>query len=591
MNDNILTKLSQNLLEILNDEEYYDVTIEVEISLEEYDTSDIMDILIAGSKLGLQELITYSQSFLIETKTNWMEQNFSLIYQTSFENDSFLELQKFCTSLITKKPNKIFRSSSFSSIPEKLLVLLIQSDNLQMSEIQVWQHMLNWGLAQNPELPSDPTNFTKEDFNTLKNSLQHCIPHIRFYNLTSEEFSNRVLPYKTILPKELYKDLLKYFLNPNDQLSIPRIVADSKIITPQHVELISKWIDRLEITDEIKNTYEFKLLLRGSYDGFSPKKFHEICDNQSHTVTIIKVKNSKEILGGYNPSEWKSDGSNCTTKDSFIFSFKNDDIKSYILSRVKDERHAVSNDRGLGPSFGVDLFLMKPLIFRAHMVILHYRSTCLRRILSTNKRKNDGTLFHIKLQNILPEIFQIILRYIYSGRITLEEYDTSDIIKILVAGSELGLQELITYLQSFLIKTKANWMEQNFNLIYQISFEDDSFLELQKFCTDLTSKEPDKLFKSLKFSSIPEKLLVSLNPMKIVNEILRGYNPIEWNSDYYYGTIKDSFIFSFDNNDNFEGYILSRVKNEYAVLRNYDLGPSFGNGDLVSYGDKGSCDN
>ncbi|PKY34216.1 hypothetical protein RhiirB3_453721 [Rhizophagus irregularis] len=512
MNDNILTKLSQNLLEILNDEEYYDVTIEVEISLEEYDTSDIMDILIAGSKLGLQELITYSQSFLIETKTNWMEQNFSLIYQTSFENDSFLELQKFCTSLITKKPNKIFRSSSFSSIPEKLLVLLIQSDNLQMSEIQVWQHMLNWGLAQNPELPSDPTNFTKEDFNTLKNSLQHCIPHIRFYNLTSEEFSNRVLPYKTILPKELYKDLLKYFLNPNDQLSIPRIVADSKIITPQHVELISKWIDRLEITDEIKNTYEFKLLLRGSYDGFSPKKFHEICDNQSHTVTIIKVKNSKEILGGYNPSEWKSDGSNCTTKDSFIFSFKNDDIKSYILSRVKDERHAVSNDRGLGPSFGVDLFLMKPLIFRAHMVILHYRSTCLRRILSTNKRKNDGTLFFIKLQNILPEIFQIILRYIYSGRITLEEYDTSDIIKILVAGSELGLQELITYLQSFLIKTKANWMEQNFNLIYQISFEDDSFLELQKFCTDLTSKEPDKLFKSLKFSSIPEKLLVSLNP-------------------------------------------------------------------------------
>jgi hypothetical protein len=49
-------------------------------------------------------------------------------------------------------------------------------------------------------------------------------------------------------------------------------------------------------------------------------------------------------------------------------------------------------------------------IFRAHMVILHYRSTHLRRILSTNKKKNDGTLVHIKLPNILPEIFQIILR-------------------------------------------------------------------------------------------------------------------------------------------------------------------------------------
>jgi hypothetical protein len=50
-------------------------------------------------------------------------------------------------------------------------------------------------------------------------------------------------------------------------------------------------------------------------------------------------------------------------------------------------------------------------IFRAHMVILNYRSPYLRRILSTNKKNNDGILTHIKLPNILPEIFQIILRY------------------------------------------------------------------------------------------------------------------------------------------------------------------------------------
>jgi hypothetical protein len=49
-------------------------------------------------------------------------------------------------------------------------------------------------------------------------------------------------------------------------------------------------------------------------------------------------------------------------------------------------------------------------IFHAHMVILYYRSPKLRRILSTNRKKNDGTLINIKLPNILPEIFQIILR-------------------------------------------------------------------------------------------------------------------------------------------------------------------------------------
>ncbi|RIA98840.1 hypothetical protein C1645_29492 [Glomus cerebriforme] len=101
-----------------------------------------------------------------------MELNFNLIYQTSFENDSFLELQQYCIDLISKNPDKIFKSLNFSSIPEKLLISLIQDANLQMSEIQVWDHVLKWGFAQSPELPSDPTNFSKEDFNVLKNNLK-----------------------------------------------------------------------------------------------------------------------------------------------------------------------------------------------------------------------------------------------------------------------------------------------------------------------------------------------------------------------------------------------------------------------------------
>ena len=49
-------------------------------------------------------------------------------------------------------------------------------------------------------------------------------------------------------------------------------------------------------------------------------------------------------------------------------------------------------------------------IFRAHMIILNYRSPYLQRILSTREKKTDGSLMHIKLPNILPEIFEIILR-------------------------------------------------------------------------------------------------------------------------------------------------------------------------------------
>src|SRR5581483_523336 len=105
-------------------------------------------------------------------------------------------------------------------------------------------------------------------------------------------------------------DLLKTYLNhldPGSRSSITKEinlrVVESEIITYQHAELISKWVDRLEITDRSTSSYEFKLLFRGSRDGFNKSKFHEICNKKSRTITIVKVKDSNEILGGYNPVE------------------------------------------------------------------------------------------------------------------------------------------------------------------------------------------------------------------------------------------------------------------------------------------------
>jgi hypothetical protein len=238
-----------------------------------------------------------------------------------------------------------------------------------MREIRIWEYVLKWGFAQNPELPPDITKFTKNDFNILKNTLQHCIPFIRFYNLTSKEFSDKVLPHKKILPKELYMDLLKTFLNshpdsrPSGKLK-PRINIDSKIITNRHVELILRWIDELDITDKLASSCEFKLMLRGSRDGFSINKFHEICDKQPCTITIVKVKGSDKILGGYNQIGWNSAiGGYSKTKESFIFSFKNSSsIENYILSRVVNKNNAIWDGKyegyNYGPLFGnTDLVL------------------------------------------------------------------------------------------------------------------------------------------------------------------------------------------------------------------------------------------
>ncbi|GET64899.1 hypothetical protein GLOIN_2v1779084 [Rhizophagus irregularis DAOM 181602=DAOM 197198] len=428
MSKQFFSGLSQNYVEILEDDEYYDVTIEVGedpnvkifrahmiilyyrspflrrilssnkkndndvlahiklsnispeifqiilkyiyggvISLNEQEPSEILKILIAANQLILQELIDYLQEYLIENKSEWMEQYFEYIYRTSLQSNSLLVLQQYCTKFMAKSPEKVFKSLDFTSLPENSLISLIKRDDLQMKEIEIWEHVLRWGLEKNPTILSDLTTWSDDDFNMMGNTLQNCLPLVRFFSFSSEDFFQKVRPYKKLLNRQLYEELLESYLNPNsepnDNILLPRYrnadgIIDSKIINLNIVSLISRWIDndiksKFAYTRELYLPYEFKLLLRGSKDGFTPKKFHKLCDNVPHTVTFIKIKETEEIIGGYNPLEWKSSGGYYKTKDSFIFSFKSkNNFKDPILSHVENMNYALYCHAEYGPAFG-----------------------------------------------------------------------------------------------------------------------------------------------------------------------------------------------------------------------------------------------
>src|SRR5581483_6188237 len=121
---------------------------------------------------------------LIKNNSKWVEQYFELAYRISFQSNSLLEFQKFCTNLITKFPEKIFKSPDFTSLSEKPLLSLIKRDDLQMDEIEVWEYVLKWGLEKNPTLILDPSTWSDEDFQMMKNTLQNCFPLIRFFSLS-----------------------------------------------------------------------------------------------------------------------------------------------------------------------------------------------------------------------------------------------------------------------------------------------------------------------------------------------------------------------------------------------------------------------
>ncbi|POG60560.1 hypothetical protein GLOIN_2v1712047 [Rhizophagus irregularis DAOM 181602=DAOM 197198] len=189
------------------------------ISLNEREISEIIYILSAADQLHLQELIEYLQKYLINNKVKWMEQHFGLAYRTSFQSNSLLELQQFCIDCITKLPQQIFKSFDVTIFSEKSLISLIKRDDLQMREIEIWEHVLKWGLTQNPTLVSDPDIWTDNDFKVMENTLQHCLPLIRFFSLSSEEFLQKVHPYKKLLKPQLYGELFKSYLDSNAEPS------------------------------------------------------------------------------------------------------------------------------------------------------------------------------------------------------------------------------------------------------------------------------------------------------------------------------------------------------------------------------------
>ncbi|GBC16583.2 carbohydrate-binding module family 13 protein [Rhizophagus irregularis DAOM 181602=DAOM 197198] len=106
-----------------------------------------------------------------------------------------------------------------------MFVQHFQRDNFQqLNAFKVWENILKWIIAQFPNLPSNPSLYFKDDVN--------------------------------ILSKDLRESLVNHFIkNPKPKITkeIRSESIDSNIITIQHVELISRWIDKLRVTDKTKN--------------------------------------------------------------------------------------------------------------------------------------------------------------------------------------------------------------------------------------------------------------------------------------------------------------------------------------------------
>jgi hypothetical protein len=304
----------------------------------------------------LNQIVNIAENFFIENH-KFLQNDPVGIFQTIYYRKSLNYIKEYYLKTIYLEPEILFDSAKFTNLPAPLLEVILKQDDLNLNEIRVWKYLIKWGLAQEKSLNKDVSKWNQEKFKIFERILHKFIPLIRFYDISSDDYFDKVRPYEEIIPEKLREENLKYYLVPGytSNKYVSRNYVESVLIKPKHTVCFANWING----KKGKNKYKFKLLYRASRDGNTAAAFHSKCDNKGATIVIVKIRNLDQIVGGYNPLFWDSSKRDKSTKDSFLFKFT--DINNLQSAKVVysiGDRYSVRCHLSSGPFFGYgDLYV------------------------------------------------------------------------------------------------------------------------------------------------------------------------------------------------------------------------------------------
>ncbi|RIB29289.1 BTB/POZ protein [Gigaspora rosea] len=103
-------------------------------------------------------------------------------------------------------------------------------------------------------------------------------------------------------------------------------------------------------------------------------------------------------------------------------------------------------------------------LFKVHSAILYQRSSYFQQKLKNTIKGNN--VFSIKIPNVSMKTFNVVIKYIYGGVVSLENLETSDIFDLLITFNEFNFSESVDCLQTLLIED--NYLTK-FNELFFIS--------------------------------------------------------------------------------------------------------------------------
>src|SRR6266511_4300712 len=182
------------------------------MNIDDLDSIEIFKLLEACDELDFNELINDLQKHLIKTKEEWIHHNLFYVYEISLRHQSFSLLQDYCDEAIHENPEIFLKSDDIKLIEKSIFMSILERDELGLKEIDVWDLVIRWGIVQNEELNKHISDWNNDDFIKLKNILYDIIPLIRFNQISSSDFYEKVKPYKEAFNEKIYEEILECYL-------------------------------------------------------------------------------------------------------------------------------------------------------------------------------------------------------------------------------------------------------------------------------------------------------------------------------------------------------------------------------------------
>jgi hypothetical protein len=186
------------------------------LELKEKAVPDILNLILASDELLIEELVTFTQNYLIEIQNEWLLNNFAEVLRMLIKLESCKPINNYCLDTICGDPEPFFNSPEFLTLEKDILLELVKRDDLLIDEVELWNYLIKWGIAQTSELKgmynTDLDKWNKENFLALKNTLEPFFLHIRFFDIPSKDFHRNIRPFKKVLPKALLENIVSFYL-------------------------------------------------------------------------------------------------------------------------------------------------------------------------------------------------------------------------------------------------------------------------------------------------------------------------------------------------------------------------------------------